>query len=154
MRRTTLRPPSSGTEMARKLVMLVLTVAGILLGLIAMHSVDLGSMDSSASRHSHGSAATAHPQPASPSNAETVATPLPALMAGAEGCTGLCAMECLALGMACALALLTVALLLGRRNVDSWMLLRRYFSDSIHTLPRALAIAAPPSLTALSISRT
>ena len=154
MRDSTLRLPFSGRKLARKLLVVVLTVAGILFGLVAMHSVDLGSTDNSASGHSHGSAATASLQPASLSNAELVAAPTPALMAGAEDCTGMCAMECIALGMACALALLTVVLLRGRRSVDSWKLLRQHLADPIRTLPRVLTIAAPPSLTALSISRT
>ena len=154
MRDRTLRLPFTGRELARKLLVVVLTVAGILFGLVAMHSGDLGSTDSSASGHSHGSATTASLQPASLSNAELATAPTPARMAGAEDCTGMCAMECIALGMACALALLTVVLLRGRRSVDSWKLLRQHLADPIRTLPRVLTIAAPPSLTALSISRT
>ena len=154
MRDSTLRLPLVSTEMARKLLVLILTVSGILLGLVAMHSVDVGSTNSFAPGNSHGSAATASLQSASLAHAELVTSPTPTLMAGVADCTGMCAMECLAFGMACALALLTVALLRARRSVDSWMLLRQHLADLIRTLPRVLALAAPPSLTALSISRT
>ena len=154
MRADTFRVLSTGTVRTRRLLVLVFAVAGILLGMLAMHSVDIGSSDGSVSSHSHEGAASEHPQSAPSPNGETALATSPTLMVGAEDCTGMCAMECLALGMACAMALLTIALLMGRRAADSWMLLPQHLVDVVRTVPRLRLLPPPPSLTALSISRT
>ena len=154
MHADTFRLLFTGTARARRLLVLIFAVAGVLLGLVAMHSVNIASSDSSASSHSHETAKSQHPQSAPLPNGEADLAASPMSMAGAGECTGMCAMECLALGMACAMALLTIALLMGRRSADSWMLLPQHLTAAARPLPRLLLLPPPPSLTALSISRT
>jgi hypothetical protein len=148
--------PSVGAVRARKLLVLIFAVAGIILGLVAMHSVDLGSSaaaSASSSGHSHGAAETQHKPLGTVPGVEATVAGSGSVMA-VEGCTGMCAMECFGLGMACAMALLTVALILGRRAASSWMLLPKHLAESLRALPQLVVLAPPPSLTALSISRT
>lgn len=152
MRPDTFRLTSTGSAHARRLLVLIFAVAGILLGLVAMHSLDLGSSGTSASSHSHEEAESQHPQ--SVPSAEFTLAAAPTHIAGVEDCAGMCAMKCLALGMACAMALLTITSLLGRRAADSWMMLPQQPAAVARALPRLLPLPPPPSLTALSISRT
>ena len=154
MRADMSRLPYADTARVRRLLTLILAVAGILLGLIAMHSVDLGASPSAAASHLHEAAEPAH-APSHPSPGVGVAAMASSTsVVGGEDCAGMCAMECLAIGMACAMALLTAVVLLGRRASDSWMPLPQQLADVARTLPRLLVPPAPPSLTALSISRT
>jgi len=101
----------------RRLLLALLTTAAILLGLIGMHALSAGA-DTQSSHSSHSQLASGlasgqgSPQQIMAASADSdplavaSAIILSAGVAPAEGCTGMCATNCLLLGMVCALSLL------------------------------------------------
>jgi len=140
----------------------VLTIVAILLGLVGMHPLSVGA-------HAQGGP-SAHflmgsaPQPgtlmtseSADRSASVIASGLLTPVAGvaAQGCTGLCEMNCLLLGMVCGLSLLfaLIGLVVRKRPLPLLSGVRgvmRILSigTSIFVLP------STPSLHTLSISRT
>ncbi|WP_407943839.1 DUF6153 family protein [Marisediminicola senii] len=133
----------------------MLAVTGILLGLLAMHAVDLKPSTGSPAGHSHSAADTPHAQSEASVASGVSAESVPAPAQDGSDCTGgMCAADCLALGMACAMALLTVALFRRRRASGGWILQLAHLVDFARIIPRRTIGIEPPSLTVLSISRT
>ena len=150
------------TTSLRRLLLASLTIAAILLGLIGMHALSAGA----ATQTSHASHSELAPglssqmqtmpgsdDPAPLAIASALILSVGVIPVGA--CTGVCAMNCLLLGMVCALSFLValIGLLLGK-------LPSRLFSG-IRTVTRVARIVSSrlvqpttASLTMLSISRT
>jgi len=123
----------------RSAFLAVLTVTAILLGLVGMHEP------------SHPTTGSIGHSPAS-----VVATvPVSAGAVLAPGCVGECAMNCLLLGMVCALGLLValIGLLLTRVPSPPMSGLRDVMRV-IRIGQSKFALPTTPSLQALSISRT
>ncbi len=154
MRSDTLRTLRFGSDGARRVLVLMLAVTGILLGLLAMHSVDLNPPSGSSGGHSHSAAEAPHPPSEALLVSGVTAESVPAPAQDSSDCAGLCAADCLAIGMACAMTLLTVALFRGHRAAGGWILQLAHLADFARTIPRRTIRLAPPSLTVLSISRT
>lgn len=136
----------------RRLLLASLTIAAIFLGLTAMHSMTAGMMGApSTETMSVGQVHSDH-------QAELVSTaagPASIDATTATICAGACEMNCLLVGMVCALTTLiaVVGLLLFSRpttplNVAQEVL--RVF----RLVPYHIALPSTPSLTFLSISRT
>ena len=159
--------PIFATKSLRRLLLASLTIAAILLGLIGMHALSAGAdTQSGHAAHSELASVQGSPMQMMPGSDESaplaIASTLilsvgvvPVGVAPAGGCTGTCAMNCLLLGMVCALSFLVAltGLLLGK--------LPFRLSFGIRTVTRVARIASSkfvipstPSLNALSISRT
>ena len=139
----------------------VLTVAVVLCGLVAMHSMSLTtsvhlvhSVQSVHSVQAHGHAeqgddlGTEIPAGAVALSADAQMAHLPMPVAD---CSGL---DCLMLGMACVMALLTVALTLLRRGPTMSNLLGTTAARPVDAVAPHFSLSRSPSLVALSISRT
>ena len=116
------------TTSLRRLLLASLTIAAILLGLIGMHALSAGA-DAQSSHSSHPELASGLGSPMQMMPGSDDRAPLaiasalilsvgvvPAGVMPAGGCTGMCAMNCLLLGMVCALSVLValIGLLLGK----------------------------------------
>ena len=150
------------TTSLRRLLLASLTIAAILLGLIGMHALSAGA-DPQTSHASHselvsGLGSQMQIMPGSDDSAPLAiasALILPAGVVQAEGCTGMCAMNCLLLGMVCALSLLVALTGLLSGKLPSRLL------SGIRTVTRVprivssqLVLPTTASLNMLSISRT
>jgi len=139
--RAALRPK---TMTARTVLLPLFAVAALLLGLLAMHSLNLDSAHASMP-----AAGTAHTE---------AHLTMPATTGEhTGGCSNDCAPEHSMLTMACVLALLVGSVLLGAaviRTIRSTP--TRWLLTHIEGLPSLAALAPPkpPSLLVLSISRT
>ena len=151
------------TRALRLLLLASLTIAALLLGLMGMHALSAGA-DAQSGHGAHSSMAPGRPavslMTVMPSDGIPPATVTSSLLTSAAGvaapsCSGMCAMDCLLLGMVCALSLLValIGLVLSKRpspplsGVRQAMRIPR-IETSVFVLPTT------PSLTALSISRT
>ena len=151
----------------RRLLLASLTIAAILLGLIGMHALSAGA-DTRASHASHSELASGLGSPMQMMAGSDDSTPLavasalilsagvvPVGVVPAGGCTGMCAMNCLLLGMVCALSLLVAltGLLSGKLPYRLLSSIRK-----VRRIPRIdiskFVLPITPSLNALSISRT
>lgn len=130
----------------RKLIIWLLTVVGIVAGLLAMHTLNLEAAPHAAetgtvvSAHveAHDSHGAAHSEPTE----------------SAVGCFGECGPDHSTMAMACILAVLATLLLIGMRQATpSWAPLRAALERSRALLVLSLPRTAP-SLHVLSISRT
>ncbi len=150
------------TTSLRRLLLASLTIAAILLGLIGMHALSAGA-DPQTSHASHSELASglgSHMQMMAGSDdsaplAVASALILSAGVVTAGGCTGMCAMNCLLLGMVCALSLLVALTGLLSGKLPSRLL------SGIRTVVRVPRIVSSQfvlpttaSLNMLSISRT
>ena len=155
------------TASLRRLLLASLTIAAILLGLIGMHALSAGA-DAQGSHASHSELASGLDGPMQMMAGSDDSAPLavasalilsvgvvPVGVAPPGGCTGMCAMNCLLLGMVCALSLL-VAL----TGLLSGKLPSRLFSGirTVTRVPRIVSsqfvLPTTASLNMLSISRT
>jgi hypothetical protein len=135
----------------------VLAVVSVIVGLMTMHS-----MAGSAGHHQgttssatqsaaeHGDVTGGHPVAGAHAVADHYEQP-----ASAVPCDAACQMGCLMVGVLCTLALLAVmiAFLLPRR-ASAMLAVRDHTNRVLNLLAAAAAPPRPPSLTALSISRT
>ena len=152
------------TTSLRRLLLASLTIAAILLGLIGMHALS-AEADPQTSHAAHSELASGlggpmQMMPGSDDGAPLAIASALILSVGvgvvkAEGCTGMCAMNCLLLGMVCALSLLVALTGLLSGKLPSRLL------SGIRTVTRVspitsskVVIPSTPSLKALSISRT
>ena len=150
------------TTSLRRLLLASLTIAAILLGLIGMHALSAG-VDTQGSHAAHSELASGHgsPMQMAPGSDESAtlgiasALLLPVGLVPVEGCTGMCAMDCLLLGMVCALSFLVAltAVLFGKLPVRLLSGIRTVMRVSPITSSKVV-IPSTPSLKALSISRT
>ncbi len=150
------------TTSLRRLLLASLTIAAILLGLIGMHALSAGAnpQTSHASHSELASGLGSHMQMMAGSDdsaplAVASALILSAGVVTAGGCTGMCAMNCLLLGMVCALSLLVALTGLLSGKLPSRLL------SGIRTVVRVPRIVSSQfvlpttaSLNMLSISRT
>ncbi len=156
--------PNTDSTILRRALVTVVTVAALILGLIAMHSMSvtssaIGSQTAESQPHAHH-----HDSPGIAHSTETVslvsgnATPASAGTGTAilaPSCDGVCEMRCLLVSLVCALSILAaiVWLLLVKRpalpkfSIAAMVRVARVAAQHI-TLLRA------PSLHILSISRT
>ena len=152
------------TTSLRRLLLASLTIAAILLGLIGMHALSAGA-DPQTSHASHSELASGlggpmQMMPGSDDSAPLVIASALVLSVGvgvvqAEGCTGMCAMNCVLLGMVCALSLLVALTGLLSGKLPSRLL------SGIRTVTRVprivtseFVLPTTASLNMLSISRT
>ena len=145
-----------------RLMLILLAVAGVLLGLVAMHAVEAGTSAVSAYSHAETHAAASEMsrdaegvELAEATHAEPFAVSASMTSSGAAangGCAGLCDMNHFAMAMACALVLIPMVLALRRRTLDV----------SVVSTPMLLPLACvrsvtirlrPPSLSALCVRR-
>ena len=150
------------TTSLRRLLLASLTIAAILLGLIGMHALSAGA-DAQSSHSSHSELASGLGSPMQMMAGSDDRAPLAIASAlilsvgvvPAGGCTGMCAMNCLLLGMVCALSLLVAltGLLSGKLPYRLLCSIRK-----VRRIPRIdiskFVLPITPSLNALSISRT
>lgn len=150
--RTSSDRTSTGMSLSR-LAFLLLAVSGILLGILSMHSINLGAVE--AVPHGHTStAAERHPASVVSTGIATTTSLGGAMAAGEEECVGICGPElCLALGMACALALL-FSFIRPRRALAQALTLPPSATVCRIISVESLRRPPTPSLVALSISRT
>jgi hypothetical protein len=132
--------------LTRTLLILVAITAGIVGGLLAMHSLNTHPTGP-------GHADTVAAAPADPGSHHTDAAPAPA-GAPASGCV-----DCSGSGnmswMTCVLALLVTLLLIARFHRGSWRGSTPYVASLLAAiLPARARPLRPPSLTVLCISRT
>ena len=146
----------------RRLLLASLTIAAILLGFIGMHALSAGA-DAQSSHSSHSELASGLGSPVQMMPGSDDSAPLAIASAlilsvgvvPAGGCTGMCAMNCLLLGMVCALSLLVAlaGLLLGRLPCRLLSGIR-----TVTRVPRIVSskfvLPTTASLNMLSISRT
>lgn len=150
------------TASLRRLLLASLTIAAILLGLIGMHALSAGA-DTQTSHASHSELASGPDSPMQMMAGSDDSAPLAVasaliLSAGvlpAGGCTGVCAMNCLLLGMVCALSVLVAltGLLSGKLPCRLLSGIR-----TVTRVPRIVSsqfvLPTTASLNMLSISRT
>ena len=150
------------TTSLRRLLLASLTIAAILLGLIGMHALSAGA-DTRASHASHSELASGLGSPMQMMASSDDSTPLAVasaliLSAGvvpAEGCTGLCAMNCLLLGMVCAFSLLVALIVLLSGKLPNRLLSAiRTLRCKAHIVSSKFVLPTTASLQMLSISRT
>jgi len=128
----------------REVLLTLVAVAAIVVGLLAMHSLNLDN-----TQHGAGSAA----QMAAPAHHETGTAPL-GEHGSSSDCAGVCGPGHSMTVMACVLVLLVTMIVLGARlAVSRWHELRRW-AAALVAWAVALAPPTPPSLHVLSISRT
>lgn len=150
--------PNADTIPLRRLLIAVLTIATLLGGLIAMHSMVMSDGSAAAAAHlnSHSVDGTPAWMGAVDRHAEEVASTSKSssLIAQAQSCGGACEMNCLLVGMVCALTMLAaiVGLLLVK-----WPAPPRLTIAAVVRIVRVVAqhipAPVPPSLHMLSISR-
>ena len=135
----------AGRSMARTLVLLIALTGAVIVGLLAMHSLN-----------THTAAETGH-------HATTAADPAGMSTDSHAGATGAVDDGCVDCGsdhssmfaMACVLALLATVLLLARpAAVRQWLALLPRPGPPAGSPPGIAGLSRPPSLTALCISRT
>ena len=150
------------TTSLRRLLLASLTIAAILLGLIGMHALSAGA-DAQSSHSSHSELASGLGSPMQMMAGSDDRAPLAIASAlilsvgvvPAGGCTGMCAMNCLLLGMVCAFGLLValIGLLLGKLPCRLLSGIR-----TVTRVPRIVSskfvLPTTASLNMLSISRT
>ena len=165
------------TTSVRRLILASLTIAAILLSLIGMHALSAGAgTQISHASHSELASGLGSPMQMMPGSDDSAPLAIASalIISGgfvsggfvsggmvsvgvvtAGGCTGMCAMNCLLLGMVCGLSLLVAltGVLVGKLPVR--------LLSAIRTVTRVAPIASSkvvilsaPSLNALSISRT
>ena len=170
------------TASLRRLLLAALTIAAILLGLIGMHALSAGAdAQSSHSSHSELASGLGSPMQTMPGSDDSAPLAIASALVvsvrmgsvgmssvgmssvgmgsvgavPAGGCTGMCAMNCLLLGMVCALSLLVALIGLLLSALPSRLL------RGIRTLTRVprlvsskFVLPTTASLNMLSISRT
>ncbi len=129
----------------RSLLLAALAVSAILLGIVGMHA----SMASTGHGVSHVSDPMGMPEVAALS-----AVPSGDLMTGSHGMGDMNGMDCLLLGVMCFLAAIAVVILLVHLTRLRTLLRPRASAQSLRALLAHLPPPVPPSLHALSISRT
>lgn len=155
------------TASLRRLLLASFTIAAILLGLVGMHALSAGAdAQSSQAAHSQMTSAIHAGMKTTPGSADSAPPAIAAALlvsvgvvsaaaASAQGCAGMCAMNCLLLGMVCALSFLValIGLLLGKLPSPLLSSIRK-----VTRIPRIailkLVLPTTPTLDALSISRT
>ena len=142
----------------RLMVAALLAVAAVVVGLLTMHS-----MTGTAALHETTRATTVTPSLAAHGHAEDPASPnaaaVPAVYqddaALAVVCDEACQMECLMVGLICTLALLAILVAVSLPRVASVMsAISNVAARVVNAALTGVAPPRPPSLTALSISRT
>ena len=128
-----------------RIAVLVLGVTAIVVGLLAMHVIATSSDHTghhiAAMTHEHGD--------------RTAMTDMSPTGAATADCNGSCESGHNMAGMVCLLALLMTTIILTVRVISRWGRdLHRLIAALSAALPAALAPPSPPSLLALSISRT
>ncbi|NRG43130.1 hypothetical protein HRK28_19665 [Rathayibacter sp. VKM Ac-2835] len=141
-----------------RVLLVVLTLAGLLLGVLAMHSM-MGSHTDAVSAGSHSHAAASHPDEMT-SAAGTSA----AMSAGATAdsgaalpmlpCDQSCAMGCALMAATCVIVFFLAGLILLARVPALFARVLDAGPRVLRLLPRARFHVYLPSLTVLSISRT
>ena len=160
------------TTSVRRLILASLAIAAILLSLIGMHALSAGAgTQISHASHSELASGLGSPMQMMPGSDDSAPLAIASALiifggfvsggmvsvgvVTAGGCTGMCAMNCLLLGMVCGLSLLVAltGVLVGKLPVR--------LLSAIRTVTRVAPIASSkvvilsaPSLNALSISRT
>ena len=145
-----------------RLMLMLVAVAGVLLGLVTMHAVEAGT--SAVSAYSHAETHAAAPEMsheagsvgvAEATHAEPFVASVSMTSSGAAangGCAGLCDMNHFAMAMACALVLIPVVLALRRRTLN----LSVVSTPILLPLARMRSVTIrlrPPSLSALCVCR-
>lgn len=158
------------TRSLRRLLLASLTITAILLGLIGMHALSAGA-DVQTSHASHSQLASGlvpgltsklgSPQQIMAASADSIplavasAIILSTGVVPAEGCTGLCAMNCLWLGMVCAFSLLVALIVLLSGKLPNRLLSAiRTLRCKAHIVSSKFVLPTTASLQMLSISRT
>ena len=154
------------TRSLRRLLLASLTITAILLGLIGMHALSAGA-DVQTSHASHSQLASGlapglgSPMPIMAASADSAplavasAIILSTGVVPAEGCTGLCAMNCLLLGMVCAFSLLVALIVLLSGKLPNRLLSAiRTLRCKAHIVSSKFVLPTTASLQMLSISRT
>ena len=137
----------------RRLAIALLGVPTILIGMLAMHVLTTGGMSESGASHSMVTHPVDAPAVHGPEEGMALAMS-PGMSAPAENCGGLCGPSHEMLGMICVLALMvTIGLLALHLILTRWEALRQIVT-ALAANAAALAPPVPPSLHALSISRT
>lgn len=134
----------------------VLAVAAVVVGLLTMHS-----MAGAAMHHETGAPATIT-QGAAHDHASATAPTVPASVAAEHhdpvlsvACDEACQMGCLMVGLICTLALLAVLVAFSLPRIAAALIaFRTSAQHAVSTVLADIASPRPPSLTALSISRT
>ena len=150
------------TGSMHRLLLASLTIAAILLGLVGMHVLSAGvNTQSSNGAYSQVQSGLDAGTPMAPSSTESAPPAIASalltslVVLSAQGCSGMCAMNCLLLGMVCALSFLValIGLLLGKLPSPLLSSIRK-----VARIPRIaiskFVLPTTPSLNALSISRT
>lgn len=138
----------AGRSMPRTLVLLIALTGAVIVGLLAMHSLNTHT----AAEAGHHTSVAVEIHGASPDDAHASTGTASAVMD--DTCADCGTGHSNMLAMACVLALLATVLLLARtRGAHQWLALLPRSGPPTVTPPRATALA-PPSLTALCISRT
>lgn len=155
------------TGSLRRLLLASFTIAAILLGLVGMHALSAGAATQRSQathsqmpsgRHAGTQMTSGSADSAPPAIASALLVSVGVVSAGvvsAQGCAGMCAMNCLLLGMVCALSFLValIGLLLGKLPSPLLSSIRK-----VTRIPRIaiskFVLPTTPSLNALSISRT
>jgi hypothetical protein len=154
------------TGSLRRLLLASFTIAAILLSLVGMHALSAGA-DAQSRQATHSQMPSAlhegtqttpsSTDSAPPASAFALLVPIGMVSAGvisAQGCAGMCAMNCLLLGMVCVLSFLValIGLLVGRLPSPLLLSIRK-----VTRIPRIaiskFVLPTTPSLNALSISR-
>lgn len=157
----------SATGSLGRLLLASLTIAAILLGLVGMHALSAGAdAQSSQATHSQMSSvrhAGTQMTPGSTQKAPPAISPALLISVGVvsarvisfQGCAAMCAMNCLLLGMVCALSFLValIGLLLGKLPSPLLSRIRKVVRISRIAISK-FVLPTTPSLNALSISRT
>ena len=146
----------------RRLLLASLTIASILLGLIGMHALSAGAyVQTSHASHSQLASGLGGPQQTMAASADSIplavasAIILSTVVVPAEGCAGLCAMNCLLLGMVCALSLLVALIVLLSGKLPNRLLSAiRTLRRQAHIVSSKFVLPTTASLQMLSISRT
>jgi len=139
---------------AYQIVLLILAVAGIVLGILSMHFVNPASVEDSSNGHGVVTSAHGHSESGETANAATGPSPATVLVAANDACGSVCGPElCLAVGMACAVALIVLSVRPRRSLRRSLTLLPLGVVRRLLIL-KPLRLPPTPSLIALSISRT
>ena len=150
------------TTSLRRLLLASLTIAAILLGLIGMHALSAGAdPQTSHAYHSELASGLGGPMqmmPGSDDSAPLAIASALILSVGvvqADGCTGMCAMNCLLLGMVCALSLLVALTGLLSGKLPSRLLSGiRIVTRVPRIVSSQFVLPTTASLNMLSISRT
>lgn len=152
---------TGATRSFHQLILATLTIVAILLGLVGMHALSSGSAVQDG--HASDSAmSSVHHLAVAGSQVEAAASTPPPLLASVssvghgiiDGCTGMCEMNCLLLGMVCALSLLFAAAgLFLRRMASPPMTTIRRIQRALRIRAFVFVLPAAPSLNVLSVSR-